>query len=501
MPIRFLPNDPLARDVLPPREQPPRPDPDDPQAGFSYAAEIPEDVHPLDSAEFRFWQCREAALATLEAWAALAPPPTFWQNGQRLLPLQHDAGLGLNAHYDRTAVAFLAWETDARKTYPAASTDAVAHEVGHALLDAMRPELWESVYTETAAFHEAFADCMALLVSLFDAPSRQTLLQGGVQLRAANFLEGLAEDVAEGVRLENGPNDPQSLPRRALNTLQWEIPVNLPPAGAPAALTAEAHSFSRIFTGCFYDTVCNIFAARPNQDEQGLLAAAQTAGRLLIAGAQAAPEVARFFQAVGRAMILADGAASGGAHHAAIRDGFAGHNIAIGSTVMLAPTSGLAGSAPTVDTAAGTALLPAAARRDLLERIGARRGRLSVTGHELGGQAVTKAVHRRSVPLGTLDRRLKGVVTPAVESVLVGASAARAVVLGHLPDARTTVDEVHRFVGTLLEHGAVAFATAKRAATRKAAAPGSPFLPTHTLQTRGGKTVLKRIRFSCGPCR
>jgi hypothetical protein len=269
-----------------------------------------------------------------------------------------------------------------------------------------------------------------------------------------------------------------------LNTLQWEIPVTLPPAGLPAALTSEPHSYSRIFTGCFYDTVCNIFAGQPNQDEQGLLAAAQTAGRLLIAGAQAAPEVARFFQAVGRAMMLADEAASGGAHHAAIRDGFAGHNIAIGSTVMLAPTSGLAGSAPTVDTAAGTALLPAAARRDLLKRIGARRGRLSVTGHELGGQAIAKAVHRRGVPLGKLDRRLKGVV-------------ARAVLLGHLPDARATADEVHHFVGTLLEHGAVAFATAKRGATRKAAAPASWFLPTHTLQTRGGKTVLKRIRFSC----
>jgi hypothetical protein len=501
MPIRFLPNDPLAMDVFLPREQPPRPDPKDPRAGFSCAADIPEEVYPLDSAGFRFWQCREAALATLEVWAALAPPPTLWQNGQRLLPLQHDAGRGLNAHYDRTAVAFLGWETDAKKTYPAASTDAVAHEVGHALLDAMRSELWESVYTETAAFHEAFADCMALLVSLFDAPSRQVLLPGGVQLRTANFLESLAEDVAEGVRLENGPNDPQSLPRRALNTLQGEIPVNLPPIGPPAALTAEAHSFSRIFTGCFYDTVCNIFAGQPNQDEQGLLAAAQTAGRLLIAGAKAAPEVARFFQAVGRAMMLADEDASGGAHHEAIRDGFAGHNIAIGSTVMLAPTSGLAGSAPTVDTVAGTAVLPAAARRDLLDRIGARSGRLSVTGHEFGGQAVAKAVHRRGVPLGKLDRRLKGVVAPAVESVLVGASAARAVLLGHLPDARTTVDEVHHFVGTLLKHDAVAFATAKRGATRKAAAPVSRFLPTHTLQTRGGKTVLNRIRFSCGPCR
>jgi hypothetical protein len=497
MPIRFLPNDPLAQDGAPAREQVPRPDPADAQAGFAYAAAIPEDIYPVDSTEFLFWQCREAALATLDTWAALAAPLPSWQNGERLLPLKHTAGPGLNAHYDRAEVAFLDWESGAKPIHVGASTDAVAHEVGHALLDALRPELWDSVYAETAAFHEAFADCMALLVGLFDTPSRQALLRGDTPLRVANFLEGVAEDVAGGIRLEHGPGHPQSLPRRALNTLQWEIPINLPPLGPPAVLSAEAHSFSRVFTGCFYDTLCNIFASQPTQDEPGLLAAAQTAGRLLIAAAREAPEVARFFQAVGRAMILADEAASGGAHHQAIRDGFASHNVAIGSSVMLAPTAGLAGPEPTVDPAAGKALLPAAARRDLLGRIGAAAGgRLRLTALELGGRAIAQAVHQRPVSLAALDRRLKGVVVPAVESVLVGGSSARAVILGQLPDARATIDEVQHFVRTLLTGGALAFGALKRVASRTAA--DGPFLPTHTLHTRAGKKILRRIRFTCG---
>ena len=214
--------------------------------------------------------------------------------------------------------------------------------------------------------------------------------------------------------------------------------------------------------------MCNVFASQPTQDEQGLLAAAQIAGRLLIAGAQAAPEGARFFQAVGRAMVLEDGVLSGGAHHAAIRDAFAGHQIAIGSTAMLAPTSGLSGAPPTVNRATGRASLSAGVRRDLLKRIGGR-GRLSVKGIEIGGQAVAKAIHRRSVSLEKLDRRLKSVTVSAVESVLVGSSAARAVVLDRLPDASTTVDEVHHFVATLLEHGVVAMKTIRRGARRKTA--------------------------------
>ena len=229
-----------------------------------------------------------------------------------------------------------------------------------------------------------------------------------------------------------------------------------------------------------------------------MLTAAQTAGRLLVAGARDAPEVARFFQAVGRTMILADEALSGGAHHRAIRDGFASHNVAIGSTVMLAPTSGLAGAAPNVDAAAGKALLAPAARRDLLGRIGAsRQGRLTVTGLELGGKAITKAVHHRGVALAGVDKRLKNVVAQAVETVLVGSSAARAVVLGQLPDPSTTIDEVNHFVGTLLEHGALLLAAGKKAALKKAAYD-SPFLPTHGLRARAGQTVLRRIRFTCG---
>jgi hypothetical protein len=165
---------------------------------------------------------------------------------------------------------------------------------------------------------------------------------------------------------------------------------------------------------------------------------------------------------------------------------------------MLAPTAGLAGAAPAAGAAAGRSLLPAAARRDLLARIGGpRRGRLTVAATRLGGRTVTKAIHQRGVLLGGLDRRLKGVIASAVESVLVGSSATRAVVLGELPDASTTLDEVEHFVGTLLTHGAILLGAPAGAAARKRAI-GTPSLPTHAVRTRAGRKVLKRIRFACG---
>ncbi len=497
MAIHFLPNDPLAQAEAPLRQQLPRAEPAAQYARFQYSAVVPEAIYAPDTAEFLFWQCREAALGTLETWAAIASPLRRWQSGNRLLALRHQGGQGLNAHYDRTAVSFLEWSDGTKSTYSAASTDAVAHEIGHALLDAVRPDLWDSVYTEPAAFHESFADCMALLVGLSDASVRQRLVQQAGGVSAPNFLEALAEDIAEGVRRDSGASHPHSAPRRALNAFRWEIPINLPAVGPPSLLTTEPHSFSRIFTGCFYDTLSNIFAEQPAQSEQDLLAAAQIAGRLLIAGAQGAPEVARFFQAIGRAMILADEASNGARHHIAIRNAFANHNIALGSSAMLAPTTALAGAPPNIAGRRGKALIAPESRRHLLQRIGAKaRSRLRVVATELGDQVVAKAIHRRSVPLGVLDRRLRGVIVPAVESVLVGASASRAAVLGQLPDPLTTVAEVEHFVHALLQHGSLALRTGRRRGATRGRCE-EPFLPTHAIRTRSGARVVTRLRFSC----
>lgn len=494
MAITFVPNDPLAQALLPARRQSPRPEPPPGSARFHYPAPAAEDAYPIGSAEFLFWQCREAALATLETWVSISTPLARWQNGATLLPLHHDGGKGLNARYDRSSLKFMTWEKDGKATLAGASTDAVAHELGHALLDTIRPDLWNSVYTEAAAFHESFADCIALLVGFFDAPTRRALLQSGATLRDPNPLECLAEDMAEGVLRESGPQHPQSLPRRALNTLRWAIPINLPPSGPPSVLSTEAHSFGRIFTGCFYDTICKIFADQPHQDEEALLEAARVAGHLLVAGAKGTPEVARFFQGVGRAMILAD-QAEGGDHHLAIRDAFANHDVSLGSSAMLSPTSGLRGPAPHLDSGATRPGLSTTTRRHLLDRLGAtRRGRLRVTAADLGGRTVTRAVHRRDVRLTGLHPRLRGVIAPAAESVLIGTSAASPVVLGELPDSGATEDETAHFVGTLLTHDTLSLESGRAAAMT---GTENPIPPTHAIRTRGGRKVLTRVRFAC----
>ena len=487
MAILFLPNDPLAQADAPARQQPPRPEPSAGRAGFAYSNRPPEALYAVGSAEFLFWQCREAALAALEVLETLGSPLASWQGERRLLQLVPNAGRQLNAEYDRSSLSFYEWSTPEKTTFSGASTDAVAHEVGHAILDALRPDLFDSSYTEPAAFHEAFADCFALLVGLSDQGTRRALLHGPA-LRQKNFLEAIAEDVSDGVRRQEDPQHPNAEPRHAFNDLVWQIPIRLKKSAAPDVLTSEPHSFSRVFSGCFYDTLCNIFDALPGRDEQALLEAARIAGRLLVAAVRDPPEVLRFFQAVGRMMTLVDEAASGGRYHAAIRNAFQAHGVALGSNAMAAPTAALEGVVSDPSGRAGAASLAPAAKRDLRRRMRAPQdAKLALRPLEIAGQKMLAAVHQRIVKIGGLDARLRGVVASAAESVLVGAGLAGAEILGALSEPAATVDEVRAFVATLLEHDRIQFEGEKWEA----------FRPTHAIRRRGDRKVLTRVRFSC----
>jgi hypothetical protein len=108
------------------------------------------------------------------------------------------------------------------------------------------------------------------------------------------------------------------------------------------------------------------------------------------------------------------------------------------------------------------------------------------------GTAVTETIHRREVPLGQIDKRLKGVVAYATEPVLVGASGMRAAVLGALPEPTATEDEVSAFVEALLENNRIELPTKGAVAAAK-----RPQAATHAVRTKGGKKVLTRLRFVC----
>ncbi|HMA41093.1 MAG TPA: hypothetical protein VKP10_13555, partial [Gemmatimonadales bacterium] len=187
MPINFIPNDPRASGGPPMRRKTPRAERASTVAGFNYVAHGSPAPHPLGDPQFLFWQSREAALAAVAAYEGLEGKKVArWarSTNRRKLDLQPNAGTDLNAYYDGQSLSFFEYTTGTKTTWSGASTDVVAHETGHALLDQVRPDLWDSSYTETNAFHEAFGDCMAILTG-FEDPATRLLLR--TKLRRQNF--------------------------------------------------------------------------------------------------------------------------------------------------------------------------------------------------------------------------------------------------------------------------------------------------------------------------
>jgi len=504
MSINFIPNDPQAGSTAPAsRVQAKRVNRPSTKSGFTFTGVAPEGVFNPGAPQFLFWQCREAGLAALQAWEASDGAHKRWQGNRKKLPLLQDTGVDLNAFYDRASFSFFHAQIGTKTFFSGASTDVVAHEIGHGLLDSIRPDLWDTPLLEVGAFHEAFGDCIALLVALNDKETRQKLLAVTANLRKRNFLESTAEDLSDGIRRIQ-PTHNAAEPRHAFNTLQFQIPETLPDDGGPGALINEVHSFGMLFSGAFYDVIANIFQASANHTEATLLTAAQTAGHILIEGTKLAPITARFLQSVGRSMVLADEQLNGAANRDQIRAAFQAHGILLGTNAMVAPSAALEGAAPRGRTAS----LAPSTRRDLLRRVGAKRGaKLTVSKKNLFGHDVVQASHRHEVSLGAVDKRLQGAIALVQVPVMVGASGKRAVVVGNIPNTTTTDGEVQSFVKSLLSHDQLQVggqAKAKAAVRAKAVAMGKSVVsartigtPTHELKTEGGKRVLRRVRFTC----
>jgi fungalysin metallopeptidase (M36) len=504
MPINFIPNDPLAGTGPVMRRKTARPNRAAGVAGFSYITGPAAGLYTPGTADFLFWQAREAALAAVQTYEDLSRQKVKeWARSspRQKLDLLPDEGTDLNAYYNGQSLSFFEYQTGNKTTYSGASTDVVAHEAGHALLDQARPDLWFSNYPETNAFHEAFGDMMALLTAFSDRKTRDAVRK---DMRKSNFVEATAEDLSDGVLRKLGASHPAAKPRHARNNFRWALPSTLPTSGSPSVLSAEIHSFARVFTGCFYDTILNILrdtiGAGKAPSQAQLRQAVRTAGSLVIRGAAEAPESARFFQSVGRTMILADEAMNGGANRTAIHDAFDRHGIALGSSAMLAPTAALAGKAPSTRRGARQPL-GSAALADLRGRLGADpKAKMVVRTGVIGGQPVVRATHMREVPLGQIDSKLKGVVAIVPEPILVGSANRTAAILGELPESTASTNEVATFVQTLLDSNRIAFdrESARRGIKSAIAGDDRTRLPTHAVRETGGRKVLERVRFACG---
>jgi hypothetical protein len=240
--------------------------------------------------------------------------------GTKNLIIVPRAGNDANAYYDRYAIKLFYFTSPVTNKiiYTCDSADIVTHELGHAILDAIRPDFWNAASFEVGAFHESFGDMIAILTSLnYDLVLNKVLTVTGSDLRKENLVSDLAEQFGISLNIGNALRD-------AYNSYSYVDPMTLPTSGD--GLTREVHSFSEVFTGTFYELLAEFFELF-GKNKAGLIRARDLSAEFLFNATKSTPATGKFFVAMAKAYLAYDLSKYAGAYKTILTKVFTNRNL------------------------------------------------------------------------------------------------------------------------------------------------------------------------------
>ncbi|HVR07187.1 MAG TPA: hypothetical protein VMW75_04010, partial [Thermoanaerobaculia bacterium] len=351
-----------------------------------------------------------------------------------------------------------------RTFFSGESPDVTCHEMGHAVLDAIRPELFDAQTIEAAAFHESFGDMSAMLSALQVKSFRQEVVsETAGALNRASRLSRLAEQLGAAIRVQHPDAVEPDCLRNAANSFFYSNPQALPPAAPASQLSSEPHSFSRVFTAAFLDALAGIFKAQgssPTTDD--LLQASEDGAQILVAGILAAPIVPDYYSQVAAHMVSAgEGPPFNGKYRDALKSAFVRRGI-----LSLAAAVTVSGAKP----AAAPKTLAAAAGRKATQ---------------LPQASISAASY------GLKETSLK--VFIAAQPKRFGVTSA-ALTLGPA-EPRSSQNAAESFTEDLFQRGRV---DVGKYADPQAGVGNSLASKTHVIVEQDGGLLLRRRTFDCG---
>ncbi|HEY4002389.1 MAG TPA: hypothetical protein VGO93_26190, partial [Candidatus Xenobia bacterium] len=267
---------------------------------------------------------------TVDVFGQAIGQPINWASHKQQLGVNYDHGEDFNAYYAREdtqpgagdggSVNFFHGK-DPKTNQVIMSGDSgevVSHETGHAILDSFRPAYFSSFTPDVAAFHEAFGDMMGICMSLQDPRVIDNVAKAtGGDLKQQNIVAATGEQLGAAINDVTGQNTTGGdWVRNAINDFKWADPNGLDQNGDATHLGSEAHSFSRLWTGAFYDVVAGIQADNMKQNGGDAKAALQATGKeavqLLANMVKGAPQGDFTYRDMANAWIAADKQFDGG---------------------------------------------------------------------------------------------------------------------------------------------------------------------------------------------
>lgn len=209
----------------------------------------------VDNRLFHYVNCLATCHDTLEVIEPEIGGRIRWLSGGPLVVRPH-VKKEANAFYDflSPSLNFGYFESPFLRSpaWGCLSHDVIAHELGHAILDSIRPYFSKTLTSDTAAFHESFGDLVAMFAALKHPEIvRHVFRSTGGNLTHPNILSNLAEQFGVGL---DGTQAPYL--RSAIGALKYnDNPF------------AEAHEKSTVLTGAVYEIVSRLVKTQGPQTE------------------------------------------------------------------------------------------------------------------------------------------------------------------------------------------------------------------------------------------
>lgn len=274
--------------------------------------------------------------------ASKSPRPVNGWAAVGTLTIMPRAGKDINAYYDRGSLRFFFFPDPWMKKviYACDGRSVVTHEFGHAFLDILRPDFWNTQAPEIWALHEAFGDMTALLDGIrIDALAERALSETGGDLNKSNVLTKLAAEMGKG--LWDYTQGKEGELRDALRDLtvryEYTEPEKLPQQGRDDQIVNEPHSFSRILSGAFYEMIVRMYEqnkAAGMDPKTALQSAGDTAAHYLLNAVVGVPATVRIFNAMARQLMKVD-ESEGGKYQALMHQVFANRNLLSQQVMMM----------------------------------------------------------------------------------------------------------------------------------------------------------------------
>jgi hypothetical protein len=299
--------------------------------------------HSLGSLQQQAYSLKIMVNDALNYMCEKSPKPIKNWTTVSSLTLMPRAGKDINAYYDRTSLKFFYFPDPVTKKiiYACDARPVVTHEFGHAFLDILRPDWWDAQSIEIWAFHEAFGDMIATLNALrYDDLIDQAIYETNGDLLKSNILTRLANQMGAGLyHITNGSNGelPNCL-RDLTDCFTYVTPEKIPSEGRYDQLLSEPHSFSRVFTGAFWEIVVRIANEQEASEKVNLKEAIKSSRDIvadyLLKATVNAPTTVRLFDAIARQIINID-QSQGGKYHNILFNVFNKRNIITKKILML----------------------------------------------------------------------------------------------------------------------------------------------------------------------